>query len=69
MFREVINYLKSVYATPSAEQLALRELEDSKRKLLDAQSGREYAASMCNYYEAKIKRLTTYLHKATEEQS
>jgi hypothetical protein len=69
MMRETIDWLKSVYATPSAEQIALRELEDSKRKLLDAQSGREYAISMCTYYEAKIKRLTAYLHKATEEQS
>lgn len=69
MIRETIDWLKSVYTTPSAEQIALRELEESKRRLLEAQSSREYAASMCGYYEAKIKRLTTYLHKATEEQS
>ena len=69
MIRETIDWLKSVYTVPSAETLALRELEDSKRKLLDAQSGREYADSMCKYREAQIKRLTTYLHKATEEQS
>jgi hypothetical protein len=43
------------------------ELEEAKRQLLQAQSGREYATSMCSYYDAKIKRLTTYLHKATEE--
>jgi hypothetical protein len=63
------NWMKNVYATPSAETLALRELEDSKRRLLEAQSAREYADSMCKYREAQIKRLTTYLHKATEEQS
>ncbi len=66
MIRESIEYVKSLYKVPSAEALALRELEETKRKLLEAQSGREYAASMCNYYEAKIKRLTTYLHNATE---
>jgi hypothetical protein len=43
-------------------------LESAKRSLLDAQSTREYAESMCKYHEARIKRLTTYLHKATEEQ-
>jgi hypothetical protein len=69
MIRETIDWLKSVYTTPSAEQIALRELEESKRRLLEAQSTREYAVSMCSYYENKIKRLTTYLHKATEEQA
>jgi hypothetical protein len=66
MIRETINWVKAVYATPSAESLALRELEDSKRRLLEAQTAREYADSMCKYREAQIKRLTTYLHKATE---
>lgn len=69
MIRELYDWVKSVYTTPSAESLALRELEESKRRLLEAQSSREYADSMCKYYEAKIKRLTVYLHKATEEQS
>ena len=66
MIRESIEWLKTVYKIPSAEVLALRELEEAKRKLLDAQSGRDYAMSMCNYYETKIVRLTTYLHNATE---
>lgn len=56
-----INYVKKVYATPSAEVIALHELEEAKRKLLEAQSGREYAESMCKYHEARIKRLTAYL--------
>ena len=64
---KLIETIKRMYAPPSAEQLALRELEDAKRRLLEAQSGREYADSMCKYHEARIKRLTTYLHKATEE--
>lgn len=66
MLKDVVDFAKSLYKMPSAEALALRELEDSKRKLLEAQSGREYAISMCNYYEAKIKRLSAYLHTATE---
>lgn len=69
MITEAVNWVKSLYATPSAESLALRELEDSKRRLLEAQTAREYADSMCKYREAQIKRLTAYLHKATEEQS
>ena len=67
MIRELYNWMKNVYATPSAEVLALRELEEAKRSLLETQSAREYADSMCKYREAQIKRLTAYLHKATEE--
>ena len=63
---KLIDYLKNVYKTPSAEAIALNELEAAKRSLLEAQSGREYAESMCKYHEARIKRLTVYLHAATE---
>lgn len=66
MLKDIVDYVRSWFAVPSAETLALRELEEAKRKLLDAQSGREYADSMCKYHEARIKRLTTYLHAATE---
>ena len=68
MIRETIDWLKSVYSMPSAEAIALRELEDSKRKLLEAQTAREYADSMCKFREAQIKRLTAYLHSVTEVQ-
>ena len=67
MFNEFINYFKSVFDVPTAEMLALKELEESKRKLLEAQTAKEYAESMCKYREAQIKRLTTYLHNSTEE--
>ena len=61
MFHDILNWFKSVYTMPSAEQIALRELEEAKRQLLEAQSGREYADSMCKYHEARIKRLTNYI--------
>ena len=57
----MMNELKKLWSTPSAEALALRELEDAKRKLLDAQTSREYAESMCKFREAQIKRLTAYI--------
>jgi hypothetical protein len=69
MMKPMINWLKSTYATPSAEVMALRELEDAKRRLLETQTAREYAESMCKYREAQIKRLTAYLHNATEVKS
>jgi hypothetical protein len=67
MLSKFVEWAKTVYTVPSAEILALKELEEAKRKLLDAQSGREYADSMCKYHEARIKRLTHYLHTVTEQ--
>ena len=67
MFQETVNYFKSIFDVPTAEMLALKELEESKRKLLEAQTAKEYAESMCKYREAQIKRLTTYLHSSTAE--
>jgi len=46
MFEKVVTYLKSVFDAPTAEMMALKELEEAKRKLLEAQSGREYADSI-----------------------
>ena len=66
MLKDIVDFTKSLYKTPSAEVLALRELEESKRKLLEAQSAREFSDCMCKYHEARIKRLTSYLHAATE---
>ena len=57
----MINELKKLWTTPSAEAIALRELEEAKRKLLDAQTSREYADSMVKFREAQIKRLTAYI--------
>lgn len=43
---------------PSAEVMAQLELEDSKRALLEAQSGMEYAKAMVQYRTEQIERLT-----------
>jgi len=68
--RKLLTQVRHMYArlfyVPSAEQLALRELEEAKRKLLTAQTGREYADAMCKFHEAQIKRLTTYIYKNEE---
>jgi len=61
-----MNYLKKLWQTPSAEMLAMRELEDAKRRLLEAQTTREYSDSMCKFREAQIKRLTAYIKGGTE---
>jgi hypothetical protein len=62
----MITHMIQYFKPPSADSIALRELEESRRQLLAAQSAREYADSMCRCYEARIKRLTTHLREAHE---
>lgn len=58
--------IKKVFTAPTAEEMALRELNEAKLKLLEMQTHREYSESMCKFHETQIKRLTAYLHTATE---
>jgi len=60
MIKEIIQSFRK----PSAETMALKELEEAKRQLLDAQSGAEYAANMTRYHQDRIKRLSNYLKDA-----
>jgi len=62
----MIETLKRWLSPPAALVLAARDLEDAKRGLLRAQSGREYADGLCRYYKSKIKRLNAYLKEAGE---
>ncbi len=57
MFRDLIEMIR----TPSAEVLAQRELDDARRRLLEAQAGQEYAAAMVQYHKARIARLDHFL--------
>jgi len=54
--------IREIFQTPSADSLALRELEQAKRSLLEAQTSQEYAKRMAEYHNDRIKRLTAYLH-------
>lgn len=57
----MIKKLTELFRVPSAEQLALRELESAKRELLNAQSAHEYAKSMVGYHSERIRRLSHVL--------
>jgi len=64
---KIIDFLRSIYILPSARVLAIKELDDSKRKLLEMESSLDYAQSMCNYYKSKINRLSVYLKTEQEK--
>jgi len=63
-----IEYIKTLFASPTAETLALRELEEAKRELLKTQSLQEYSAKMVEYHQGKIRRLTGFLKTAMKDQ-
>ena len=58
----MFNKLIEMFRTPSAEVLALKELEEAERSLLEAQTSQEYSKRMAEYHNDRIKRLTAYLH-------
>jgi hypothetical protein len=64
----MIDQIKKLYALPSPETIALRELEQSRRDLLNAQTSQEYAAKMVEFHKNKIKRLTVFLKETMDEE-
>jgi len=64
----IINAIKSLYAAPSPEAIALRELEHSRRELLTAHTQQEYSLKMVEFHKNKIKRLTAFLKETMEEE-
>lgn len=49
------------FRKPSPQEMAVRELDEAQRGLLDAQSAKEYAASIEAYNAARIARLQRYI--------
>jgi len=68
--RKLLIQVRRMYAQmfyiPSAEVLALRELEEAKRALLEMQTAKDYSGRMVEYNLDRIRRLTIYINKATE---
>lgn len=68
--RKLLIQVRRMYAqmfyVPSAEVLALRELEEAKRSLLEMQTAKDYSGRMVEYNLDRIRRLTIYINKATE---
>ena len=56
----------SFFKTPTAIELAARELEEARRELLRSQSTAEYAIRISAYHLDRIKRLSAYLVEANK---
>ena len=61
---DFINRFQSLWQLPSPKELAAKELQEAKRRFLEAQSAMEYAKRMSDYHSDRIKRLTNYLESS-----
>jgi predicted outer membrane protein len=60
----VKEFLFSLLRLPTADVLAVRELEEAKRELLRSQTAQDYAKRMVEYHQDRVKRLTAYVEKS-----
>ena len=59
--------IQNPFRTPSEQELIAIELDQARRGLLEAQTGRDYANAMVIYHESRIDRLRTKLEIMTQE--
>lgn len=67
----MLHHIKELFGMshPSPEKMALREMEEARRSLLEAQTGKEYAESMVKYHESRIRRLSRMLNESMAQTS
>ena len=64
-----VRYLKDLVKTRTIREVILKELQEAQLRKLDAESAVEYAVSVVQYNETRIKRLEERLnHHEDEEQ-
>jgi hypothetical protein len=59
--------IQNPFRTPSEQELIAIELDQARRGLLEAQTGRDYATAMVAYHETRIDRLRTKLEILSQE--
>jgi hypothetical protein len=53
----MLDQLKQLFKTPTADELAQREYDEARRELLISQSAAEYHESMIDYHIKRLLRL------------
>lgn len=61
-------FLVKYFGLMSPLALAVRELEDAQRELLEAQSATEYASALVTYNKARVARLADFVASQGEAQ-
>jgi hypothetical protein len=62
----MLRNITHLFRTPSAKELAMREMQEAERDMLQSQSVAEYATAMASYHGNRIVRLKTFLSTAKE---
>jgi len=65
----MINTIKRLITTPTALEMAAKELVEAQRAKLKAESAMEYALSVVDYNDARIKRLRMRMNELQGEQA
>ena len=63
----MLNLLKQVFKTPTADQLAQREYDEARRELLMSQSAAEYHQSMIEYHIKRLLRLKEIINGSVQD--
>ena len=63
-----VRYLKDLVKTRTIREVILKELQEAQLRKLDAESAVEYAVSVVQYNEKRIKRLEERLNHHEDEE-
>lgn len=63
----LLQQIKQVFTTPTADELAKREYDEARRELLVSQSAAEYHNSMIEYHIKRLLRLKEILGDKTQD--
>ena len=63
----MLDQIKLVFKTPTADELAKREYDDARRELLVSQSAAEYHQSMIEYHIKRLLRLKEIINGYPED--
>ena len=63
----MLDQIKQLFKTPTADQLANREYDEARRELLISQSAAEYHQSMIEYHIKRLLRLKEIINASPED--
>lgn len=61
--KKLLAMLRESLRMPSPEMMAMQELEQAKRELLQMQTAKDYSSRMVEYNQDRVRRLTAHLQK------
>ena len=63
----MLNLVKEMFRTPTADELAKREYDEARRQLLVSQSAAEYHQSMIEYHIKRLLRLKEIMNAEADD--